>query len=228
VRPVDSAPLTIVPWFVPARLLAGRGQRTLNSQGDPGATLGDVVGLAEFGDCLIQLSLDFQAVAQIVAAIASASVYRWVGSRRPRYSYTRSFNNLPGCGRKECRARLADCFGEHVHTHKRFRLPLRTQTPLRTMTQVDAIVRSFEFMRQILLKTAFVIAVTFLALLLSFPAYLLPEALWPSERGGDRLLLGTVVLFACLYAADRIASFLFGRTGLSDTRWSVLSHRTFG
>jgi hypothetical protein len=83
-------------------------------------------------------------------------------------------------------------------------------------------------MKQILLKTTFVIVVTFLALVLSFPAYLLLEAVWPSERGGDRLLLGTVVLFACVYTADRIASVFFGRTGLSDTRWSVLSRRGFG
>jgi hypothetical protein len=89
-------------------------------------------------------------------------------------------------------------------------------------------IRSFAVMKKLVLKTSFVIAVTFLALVLSFPAYLLLEAHWPSERGGDRLLPGTVVMVACLFVANRIASFLFELTGLSDKRWSVLSRRTFG
>jgi hypothetical protein len=83
-------------------------------------------------------------------------------------------------------------------------------------------------MKQILLKTAFVITVTFLTLVLLVPAYLLLEAILPTGRGGDRLLPGILTIFACLYTADRIASFLFGRTGLSDRRWSVLARRTFG
>jgi hypothetical protein len=60
-------------------------------------------------------------------------------------------------------------------------------------------IRSFDSTKQILLKTDFVIAVTFLALVLSFPAYLLLEALWPAERGGDRLLPRTVVMVARLF-----------------------------
>jgi len=90
------------------------------------------------------------------------------------------------------------------------------------------LIRSFETMKKLLLKTAFVVAVILLTLVLLLPAYLLLEALWPSERGGDRLLVGTVVAFACVFTADRIASFLFGRTGLSDKRWSLLSRRSFG
>jgi hypothetical protein len=89
-------------------------------------------------------------------------------------------------------------------------------------------IRSFEAMKKLWLRTAFVIAVTFVTLVLLIPAYLLLDVLLPSDRGGDRLLPGIVVMFACLYAADRIASALFGRTGLSDKRWSVLSRRTFG
>jgi hypothetical protein len=87
---------------------------------------------------------------------------------------------------------------------------------------------SLKAMKKLLLKTDFVIAVAFLTVLLLVPAYLLLEALLPSDRAGDRLLAGTVVFVACLFVADRIASFLFGRTKLSDKRWSVLAPRTFG
>ena len=83
-------------------------------------------------------------------------------------------------------------------------------------------------MKKLLLKTAFVIAVTFVTLVLLVPTYPLLEALDPSDKGGDRLLPGVVMIFGCLFAADRITSVLFGRSGLSDKRWSLLSRRTLG
>jgi presenilin-like A22 family membrane protease len=90
-------------------------------------------------------------------------------------------------------------------------------------------------MKRFLLKTAFVVAVLFLTLVFVVPAQLLLELILPSVEwreghyhGGDRLLPGLLVVFACLYSANRIVSFLFRRTGLSDKRWSLLARRTFG
>jgi hypothetical protein len=90
-------------------------------------------------------------------------------------------------------------------------------------------------MKRIALKTAFVVSVLFLTFVFLVPAQLLLEILLPSSfwqggrrHGGDRLLPGLLVIFACLYTANRSVSFLFRRTGLSDERWSLLSRRTFG
>ena len=80
-------------------------------------------------------------------------------------------------------------------------------------------------MKRLLLRTAFVVAVLVLTFVFLVPAQLLLEATYP---GGDRLLAGLLVAFACLYAANRCVSFVFRRTRLSDGRWSVLSRRTFG
>jgi len=79
--------------------------------------------------------------------------------------------------------------------------------------------------KRLLLKTAFVVAVLFLTFAFLIPAQLLLETIYP---GGDRLLAGTLVIFACLFAANRIVSFLFRWRRLSDQRWSLLSRRTFG
>jgi hypothetical protein len=90
-------------------------------------------------------------------------------------------------------------------------------------------------MRKLLLKTSFIVCVVFLTLVFLVAAQLLLEALLQSAggrtghyRGGDRLLQGILVMFGCLYAANRIVSVVFARTGLSDRRWSVLARRTFG
>jgi hypothetical protein len=83
-------------------------------------------------------------------------------------------------------------------------------------------------MKRLLLKTAFVFAIFLLTLVFLIPAQLLLETILPSGHGGDRLLPGLLVIFACLYAANRSVSFLFRRTGLSDKRWSLLARRTFG
>ena len=80
-------------------------------------------------------------------------------------------------------------------------------------------------MKRLLLKTAFVVAVLFLTLAFLIPAQLLLETILPR---GDRLLAGILVVFACLYAANRGVSYLFRRTGLSNGRWSLLARRTFG
>ena len=73
-------------------------------------------------------------------------------------------------------------------------------------------------MKRLLLKTAFVVAVLFLTLVFLIPAQLLLEAIY---QRGDRLLAGTLVIVACLYAANRSVGFLFRWTGLSDQRWSI-------
>jgi hypothetical protein len=89
-------------------------------------------------------------------------------------------------------------------------------------------------MRRLAVKSVFVVAVLFLAVVFLLPATLLLETLLPltpepgRRGGGDRLLPGGLVVFACFYAADRVVSFLFGRIGLSERRWSIFSRRTFG
>jgi hypothetical protein len=90
-------------------------------------------------------------------------------------------------------------------------------------------------MKKLLLKTSFHLAVGFLTLVFLVPAYVLLETVLPSgpEPGrphgsGDRLLPGLLLIFACLYAADRIVSRLFRLAGLADRRWSVLARRTSG
>jgi hypothetical protein len=76
-----------------------------------------------------------------------------------------------------------------------------------------------------LLKTAFVLIVMLLTIALIVPPMLALEILLPTERGGDRLLPGVIVAFACLWAADRITSLLFWKTHVSDERWSILDSR---
>jgi hypothetical protein len=83
-------------------------------------------------------------------------------------------------------------------------------------------------MRRLLLKTAFVVAVLLLWLVFLVPAIMVLETLLPSDRGGDRLLPGGLLVFACIYAANRIVSFLFRSMRLSDERWSLFARRTFG
>ena len=75
------------------------------------------------------------------------------------------------------------------------------------------------------LKTAFYLAVILLSFVFLLPGYMLLEFFLPTGRGGDRLLPGVVVIYFCIWTANRITSLLFWRMHLSDERWSVLSSR---
>jgi hypothetical protein len=76
-----------------------------------------------------------------------------------------------------------------------------------------------------LLKTAFVLIVLLLMIVILVPAQLALELILPFERGGDRLLPGIIVLASCMWVANRITSFLFWKTHLSDERWSIWDSR---
>ena len=75
------------------------------------------------------------------------------------------------------------------------------------------------------LKAAFILAVILLTFVLLVPGYMLLEFFLPTGRGGDRLLPGVVVIYFCLWSANRITSMLFWRMHLSDEPWSLLSAR---
>jgi hypothetical protein len=79
-------------------------------------------------------------------------------------------------------------------------------------------------MTKALLKSAFVMIVIVLTIIFLIPAQVVLEFFWPTERG-DRLLPGLIVVFACAWAANRLTSFLFWNTHLSDERWSLLGDR---
>ena len=88
-------------------------------------------------------------------------------------------------------------------------------------------------MKNALLKTAFAITVILLMLLVLIPAQAVLEFVLPADgrradgtyRAVDRLLPGIVVVFFCLWAADRITGLLFWKTHLCDERWSLLTSR---
>jgi hypothetical protein len=79
-------------------------------------------------------------------------------------------------------------------------------------------------MTKALLKAAFVMIVIVLTLIFLIPAQFVLELVWPTGRG-DRLLPGLIVIFACVWTANRLTSTLFWNTHLSDERWSLLHDR---
>ncbi len=81
-------------------------------------------------------------------------------------------------------------------------------------------------MKKALLKTAFVFTVILLTIVFLMPAQsLLEYVLLDGRVNVDRLLPGIIVLFFCIWAADRITGLLFCKTHLMDQRWSVLKSR---
>ena len=80
-----------------------------------------------------------------------------------------------------------------------------------------------KFVTITLLKTAFVFVVILLTFVFLVPAQFVLEIFLPTGRG-DRLLPGIIVIFFCLWAANRVGSYFFWATRLSDERWSVLDH----
>jgi hypothetical protein len=87
-------------------------------------------------------------------------------------------------------------------------------------------------MKRKLRKAAFYISVALVTLVFLIPVTLVREVLFPFGRGprgysggGDGLPMGIIVVFVCLAMANRFVSFLFQAGGLSEERWSVLSHR---
>ncbi len=80
-------------------------------------------------------------------------------------------------------------------------------------------------MAKALLKTVFVLIVLVLMIVIVVPAQLALDLILPLERGGDRLLPGIIVLFSCMWVANRITSLLFWKTRLSDERWSIMNSR---
>ncbi len=80
-------------------------------------------------------------------------------------------------------------------------------------------------MANALLKTAFVLIVLLLMIVILVPAQLALEITLPHERGGDRLLPGLIVVFCSLCIANRITSLVFWRTHLSDERLSIWDRR---
>jgi hypothetical protein len=87
-------------------------------------------------------------------------------------------------------------------------------------------------MKNSLLKTAFAFIVILLMIVLLIPASFVRESIFPSGRGpdglyrgGDGLLPGIVIVFCCLWVANRITGTLFWKAHLSDERWSLLTSR---
>jgi hypothetical protein len=85
--------------------------------------------------------------------------------------------------------------------------------------------RGDESVATALLKTAFVMIVLFLMIVILVPAQLALDLILPLERGGNRLLPGIIVLIFCMSVANRITSLLFWKTHLSGERWSIFDHR---
>ncbi len=78
-------------------------------------------------------------------------------------------------------------------------------------------------MKNALLKTAFAFIVVLLTIVFLIPASIVRESIFPGGRGpdglyrgGDGLLLGVMITFCCVWAANRIAGILFQKTRLSD------------
>jgi hypothetical protein len=87
-------------------------------------------------------------------------------------------------------------------------------------------------MKRAFLRTAFVISVLFLWMVLSIPSMAALDAAFPVVRGpdglyrgGDRMWVNMVPLFACGWVANRLISCLFWYAGLSEDRWSVFQAR---
>ena len=87
-------------------------------------------------------------------------------------------------------------------------------------------------MKRALLKAAFHLAVFALTLVLLIPtSVVLNEIVWVrlgsrgDYHGGIGLLPAIVVLVLLVHLSNRVVSFLFRTSGLSDERWSVFDHR---
>jgi hypothetical protein len=80
-------------------------------------------------------------------------------------------------------------------------------------------------MKKVLLKTAFIMSVIVLMIVLLTPAYLLLDVVLPTWHGSHGLFPGIVVVAACQMAANRVVSLLFLSTRLSDKRWSIFETR---
>jgi hypothetical protein len=87
-------------------------------------------------------------------------------------------------------------------------------------------------MRRALLKMAFVIAVVVLTIVFLIPATVVLDAMFPMGRtadghyqSGDRLLPAIVAIALSISLSDRIVSFLFRVSRLTEERWSVFGHR---
>ena len=86
-------------------------------------------------------------------------------------------------------------------------------------------------MKRAFWKTAFVLSVSLVGLLLIIPATLVQRAVFPvyydgsGLHGGDALPMGGIVLGVCLCIADRSISRLFRLAGLADERWSIFQTR---
>jgi hypothetical protein len=86
-------------------------------------------------------------------------------------------------------------------------------------------------MKNALLKTAFAFAVILLMLVFLMPAQAVLESVLPADgvypdgthHRVDRLLPGTLVVFGCLWLANRITGILFLKCGLSAERWSLFA-----
>jgi hypothetical protein len=86
--------------------------------------------------------------------------------------------------------------------------------------------------KRALLKVIFVITVIFFMLIALIPATAALDLILPSVRGADglhhsadRLFPGGIVIFMCLWIADRFASRFFRAARLSDERWSIFKTR---
>jgi type III secretory pathway component EscU len=80
-------------------------------------------------------------------------------------------------------------------------------------------------MTRAFLKAAFIVAVILLTFVFLLPGYMLLEFFLLTGRGDDRLLPGVIVIYFCIWTANRITSLLFWRMHLSYERWSVLNSR---
>jgi hypothetical protein len=87
-------------------------------------------------------------------------------------------------------------------------------------------------MKNALVKTAFVFSVILLTIVFLMPAQSVLEYVLLDQRNADgtlrsvdRLLPGIIVLFFCIWAADRITGLLFSKTHLLDQRWSLMPSR---
>ncbi len=86
-------------------------------------------------------------------------------------------------------------------------------------------------MKRAFWKTAFVLSVFLVGMLLLIPAALVQRAIFPvfydgsGLHGRDPLPMGIIVLGVCVCIADRSISRLFRLAGLTDERWSVFQTR---
>ncbi len=86
-------------------------------------------------------------------------------------------------------------------------------------------------MKRAFLRTAFVISVLFLWMVLAVPATFILDAAFPAVRGPDGLYRGgdtawlKIPFFACCWVANRLISLGFWHAGWSEERWSVFESR---